>query len=46
MHYDDGSIYDGEFLNGMRHGKGKVIYPDGTSYEGRFEEDNNYTAPS
>lgn len=37
--YKDGSVYQGECLNGMRHGKGKLRYPDGTVYDGMFAYD-------
>lgn len=35
--YSDGSSYDGECLNGKFHGHGKLVYADGTVYEGLFE---------
>jgi len=28
MQYMDGSVYEGEFDNGMRHGQGRYITPD------------------
>jgi len=31
--------YEGEFHEGMRHGKGKLTYRNGDSYEGEFEND-------
>jgi hypothetical protein len=34
--YSDGSSYDGECRNGKYSGYGRVVYPDGTSYEGMF----------
>lgn len=34
--YPDGSVYDGEFLDGQRHGHGIYKWPDGTVYEGGF----------
>ena len=34
---DDKLIYEGEYLNGERHGKGKAYYSDGTlSFEGEY----------
>ena len=34
---NDGSNYEGETdLNGIRHGQGKCIYCDGSSYEGQW----------
>lgn len=32
--YEDGSVYDGEKVNGLRHGIGKFFYADGGYYEG------------
>ena len=32
----DGKIYEGKFINGKRHGFGKLTYPDGLEYEGDF----------
>lgn len=29
--------YDGEFLNTLRHGKGKEVHSDGTVYDGEFQ---------
>ncbi len=34
MKYVDGSVYQGEFKDGMRHGKGKLTKMDGEVYEG------------
>jgi radial spoke head protein 1 len=28
--------YDGEWLNGLRHGTGTCLYPDGSKYTGYF----------
>jgi serine/threonine protein kinase len=33
-HYMDGSIYEGEKYQGLRHGKGKFYYSDGGMYDG------------
>lgn len=30
--------YEGHFVNGLPHGKGKVTYEDGTTYEGAFKK--------
>jgi hypothetical protein len=35
--YEDSSIYDGEKLNGLRHGNGKFYYSDGGYYEGEWK---------
>ena len=37
--WPSGSGYDGEMKNGLMHGKGKKILPDGTIKEGTFEND-------
>lgn len=34
--YDDGSVYEGELLNGSPNGQGKLIKTDGKTYEGVF----------
>ena len=34
--YGDGSFYSGEFLGGLRHGKGFFQYSDGGTYEGNW----------
>lgn len=31
-----GSVYEGEYLEGWYHGKGKFYYPNGVIYEGNF----------
>lgn len=33
----DGTVYDGEWVGGVRHGRGTMIKPDGSIYEGQFE---------
>ena len=37
--YSDGSVYEGETLNFMRHGKGSLTYADGSRYVGGFALD-------
>ena len=37
--YDEGSVYEGEFKNGLRHGQGKYTMPDGFIYEGTWLDD-------
>ena len=32
-------FYEGSFVHGLRSGSGKVVYSDGTSYEGRWVKD-------
>ena len=39
MKYDDGSIYEGEFFWGKKHGKGKLTFADGTRQDGYFHCD-------
>ncbi|KRX09751.1 Protein kinase-like domain [Pseudocohnilembus persalinus] len=36
--YEDGSVYDGDKLNGKRHGQGKFFYADGGHYEGQWNQ--------
>lgn len=38
MIWTDGSIYEGEWLNGIQNGFGKMIFPNGKSKEGIFEK--------
>jgi len=36
--YFDGTKYDGEFdSNGLKHGHGKIVYSNETTYEGDFK---------
>lgn len=39
IHYDDGVVYTGQILNGKRHGKGKLVWPNGDVYEGDWRDD-------
>ena len=32
--YHNGDIYEGQFVNGKREGKGKYFYKNGDKYEG------------
>ena len=34
--YNGGRGWQGEWLNGYRHGRGSVLWPDGTSYTGQW----------
>ncbi|MBF0422038.1 MAG: SUMF1/EgtB/PvdO family nonheme iron enzyme [Magnetococcales bacterium] len=37
--YDDGVHYEGQFVDGKRHGRGVQTWPDGARYEGEFQND-------
>ena len=37
-HYPDGSSYEGEFREGMRHGVGTYVWPDGDTFHGCWRE--------
>ena len=40
---DDEGKYDGDFINGIREGKGIQIYmPEGDVYEGDFKDDDRH----
>ncbi|KAF0974074.1 hypothetical protein FDP41_006684 [Naegleria fowleri] len=48
---NDGTLYEGEWIQGKRNGKGKIHYPDGSIYEGEFMDDLRhgqgcYTTPN
>ncbi|UNC93768.1 hypothetical protein [Candidatus Contubernalis alkaliaceticus] len=34
-----GALYQGEWKNGKKHGKGIITWPSGGKYMGNFEED-------
>ena len=36
--YPNGSVYEGEFADGVQHGRGKMVYFDGNIYEGEFNQ--------
>ena len=38
----DGTYYDGEWENDMRHGKGEFVRFDGYYYEGGWENDKKH----
>ena len=38
--WPDGSMYAGEYKNGMKQGKGKFIWADQSSYKGEFKEND------
>ncbi len=39
VYYSDGSVYEGDLENFMRHGKGSLTYADGSEYVGGFALD-------
>ncbi len=38
--WPDKSKYEGQYLEGKKHGKGVFSWPDGSSYEGQFKNNN------
>lgn len=36
--FADGSVYEGQWLKDVMHGRGKFIWPNGDIYEGEFED--------
>lgn len=36
--YEDGRVYEGQSMNGLPHGFGRMRYPDGIIHEGLFEQ--------
>jgi len=40
--YKDGSVYDGKWERGKRHGQGIYKYSDGTFYEGEWKDDKQH----
>lgn len=38
-HYDDGSVYEGDWCEGIRWGNGRMWFSDGTFYDGEWEND-------
>lgn len=37
--YPDSSVYEGQILDGKRHGRGTLILPDGTKYDAEWRDD-------
>ena len=37
MLWTDGSMYEGEWIRGIQHGIGRMVFPDGNAKEGYFE---------
>ena len=42
LRFHDGSIYEGEFKDGLRHGHGKLTQDDGDVYEGGWRTDKPF----
>jgi len=36
---DEGTVYEGQWVAGVRQGKGKISYSDGSYYRGDFQKD-------
>jgi antitoxin component YwqK of YwqJK toxin-antitoxin module len=34
VNFNNGGIYEGNFVNGLKEGQGKMYYPSGNFYEG------------
>jgi hypothetical protein len=39
---DPCDIYDGEYLDDMKHGHGKYVWTNGSKYEGMFRQDKKH----
>lgn len=39
FYYSSGAVYQGNFLNDLRHGKGKIVFHGGSSIEESYEGD-------
>jgi hypothetical protein len=39
---DSGAVFEGEFAEGQRHGRGVIIYPDGSEYSGNWQNDKRH----
>ena len=37
--YHDGTVYEGNFADGLRHGRGKLVEPCGDVYDGEWRKD-------
>ena len=45
MFWTDGSIYKGEWVKGIQHGYGEMLFPDGTKKVGVFDH-NTFVSPT
>jgi hypothetical protein len=41
MEMNDGAVYEGDFVNNQYHGQGQYTWPDGSYYQGQWNE-NKY----
>ena len=39
MTYANGDVYEGHFLNGLKHGSGVKTNDDGSIYKGEYKDD-------
>jgi hypothetical protein len=44
--YDNGDIYEGDFVEGLREGQGEYLYNDGSVYRGSWKEDKKHGSGS
>ena len=35
----EGDIFEGEYIKGKKTGKGKIVFSDGSCYEGQWKDD-------
>ena len=42
MHYENGTVYSGDFKNGLKHGYGEFVYKNGSKYSGCWIEDKEH----
>ena len=40
-----GNVYEGEFVNGKKHGQGTLTYPHGDQFKGQWEDDKRIPSP-
>ena len=38
----NGSEYEGDWINGKKHGKGIIVFKDGARYEGEFQNGSKH----
>ena len=42
VEYNNNHLYTGSLIEGIRHGYGVLVYPDGSSYNGYWENDKEH----